>query len=214
LAELTTDNQELTTEFKLIPEDMLTFFTKIGWLACVIYATIPSFWLIIHPRAEYWRSQQDSPYRRLIPLWVGMWIAIGAITYPWRNLSLYRTAWAWIPATLLFAAGLWIYKRAGAGCSAAQLGGLPEIMPGHHEQRLVTAGLRARVRHPVYLGHLCEMLGWSLGTGLVVCYGLTAFALISGAIMIQLEDNELERRFGEKYREYKSTTPAILPRLF
>jgi protein-S-isoprenylcysteine O-methyltransferase Ste14 len=193
---------------------MLTFFTKIGWLACVIYATIPSFWLTIHPRAEYWRLQQRSPYRCLIPLWVGMWIALGAITYPWRNLSLYRTAWAWFPAALLFAAGLWIYKRSGAGFGAARLGGLPEIMPGRHEQRLVTAGLRARLRHPVYLGHLCEILGWSIGTGLAACYGLTAFALISGAIMIRLEDKELERRFGEEYRKYKSATPAILPRLF
>jgi len=193
---------------------MLKFSNTIGWLACVIYSTIPSFWLTIHPRAEYWRLQQRSPYRRLIPLWVGMWIALGAITYPWRSLSLYRTPWGWFPAALLFAAGLGIYNRAGAGFSAAQLGGFPEIMPGHHEQRLVTTGLRARLRHPVYLGHLCEMLAWSIGTGLVICYGLTLFALISGAIMIRLEDQELERRFGEEYRKYKSATPAIFPRLF
>jgi methanethiol S-methyltransferase len=77
----------------------------------------------------------------------------------------------------------------------------------------VTAGIRSRVRHPVYLGHLCEMLAWSIGTGLVDCYGLTAFAVVTGAVMIRLEDGELERRFGDKYRRYKSTTPAILPRV-
>jgi len=32
--------------------------------------------------------------------------------------------------------------------------------------------------------------------------------------MIRLEDQELERRFGEEYRKYKSATPAIFPRLF
>ncbi|HEX3351334.1 MAG TPA: isoprenylcysteine carboxylmethyltransferase family protein [Terriglobales bacterium] len=186
----------------------------IGWLACVIYATIPSFWLMIHSRTEYWRSRQRSPYRLLVPVWIAMWIALAAITMPWRNLLLYDTPWAWIPGTLLFAAGLWIYNRAGTGFSAAQLGGLPEVRAGHSEQRLVTTGLRTRVRHPVYLGHLCEMLAWSIGTGLAVCYGLTGLAMISGAIMIRLEDKELEQRFGDQYQRYKSSTPTIWPRLF
>lgn len=186
----------------------------IGWLACVIYATIPSFWLVIHPRAEYWRSRRRSPYRLLVPLWTGMWAALGVITAPWRNVVLYRTAWSWVPSAVLFSAGFWIYKRSGAGFSPAQLGGLPEVIPGHREQRLVTSGIRARVRHPVYLGHLCEMLAWSVGTGLAVCYGLTVFAVVTGGIMIRSEDRELEQRFGEEYRQYKRKAPSILPRLF
>ena len=40
---------------------MLALLHTIGWLACVVYATIPSFWLIIHPRAEYWRLRGRSP---------------------------------------------------------------------------------------------------------------------------------------------------------
>ena len=86
-------------------------------------------------------------------------------------------------------------------------------MSGHHEQRLATSGIRAHVRHPVYLGHLCEMLAWSVGTGLLVCYVLTVFAVISGAIMVRLEDRELEQRFGEDYRAYRQRVPAILPRI-
>jgi protein-S-isoprenylcysteine O-methyltransferase Ste14 len=63
----------------------------------------------------------------------------------------------------------------------------------------------------VYLGHLCEMLAWSLGTGLAVCWALTALAIATGAVMINLEDKELENRFGEEYRQYRSTVPAVLP---
>jgi len=122
--------------------------------------------------------------------------------------------WAWIPAAFLFAVGLWIYRRSATDFGAGQLGGLPEVMLGHREQRLVTSGIRAHVRHPVYLAHLCEMLAWSMGTGLAVCYGLTAFAVVSSVAMIQLEDKELEQRFGDQYRRYKNTTPAILPRVF
>jgi protein-S-isoprenylcysteine O-methyltransferase Ste14 len=185
----------------------------IGWISCVVYATIPSFWLVIHPRANYWRSRTRSPYRYLLPMWIGMWVVCGLATFPWRHVQVYRTAWGWIPAAIIFAAGLWIYKRSGAGFSARQLGGIPEILDGPQEQRLVISGIRSRVRHPIYLGHLCEMLAWSVGTGLAVCYGLTVFAVITGAGMIHLEDAELEKRFGEEYREYRKKVPALWPRM-
>jgi protein-S-isoprenylcysteine O-methyltransferase Ste14 len=47
-----------------------------------------------------------------------------------------------------------------------------------------------------------------------VVYALTAFALISGVLMIRMEDAELEQRFGEQYREYRSRVRSIVPRLF
>jgi methanethiol S-methyltransferase len=87
------------------------------------------------------------------------------------------------------------------------------VLPGHSQQRLITTGVRARVRHPVYLGHLCEMLAWSLATGLAVGWALTAFAMATGAVMIRLEDKELENRFGDEYRQYRSRVPAVLPRI-
>ena len=185
----------------------------IGWLACVLYSTIPAFWLMIHPFAERWRARRRSPYRVLVPLWMAMWVVTALITGRWRQVALYQTPWAWIPAVLLFAAGLYLYSRSGKNFSPKQLGGLPEVHGGHGEQRLVTDGIRARVRHPVYLAHLCEMLAWSLGTGLAVCWGLTAFAMVSGAIMIRMEDAELEQRFGEAYRAYRDSVPGVAPRV-
>jgi protein-S-isoprenylcysteine O-methyltransferase Ste14 len=142
-----------------------------------------------------------------------MWVGVGALTAPWRGATLYSTPWTWIPAALLFAAGVFLYSSSGAHFSWAQLGGLPEVHAGNQEQRLVTTGIRSRVRHPVYLGHLCEMLAWSAGTGLAVCWLLTAFAIATGAVMIRLEDAELEGRFGAQYTAYRDRVPAVLPRL-
>jgi protein-S-isoprenylcysteine O-methyltransferase Ste14 len=191
----------------------MQFLRTLGWLACVVYSTIPSFWLMVHPRAHRWRESERSPFRVLVPAWIVMWVGIGALTAPWRGIALYSTPWNWIPAALLFAVGIYVYSHAGAHFSLAQLGGLPEIRPGHHDAHLVTTGIRARVRHPVYLAHLCEMLAWSIGTGVLVCWLMTAFAIATGAVMIRMEDAELEKRFGEEYRHYRSTVPAVLPRV-
>lgn len=182
----------------------------VGWLACVVYSTIPLFWLMVHSRAERWRQSARSPYRTLLPLWIGMWIVAALATAHWRHAAMYSSAWMWIPAFLLIGTGLVLYKLAGAGFSLSQLAGLPEVRTGHTRQRLVTTGIRSRVRHPVYLGHLCEMLGWTLGTGLAVCWLLTVFAIVTGALMIRMEDAELERRFGDEYRRYRRVVPAIL----
>jgi protein-S-isoprenylcysteine O-methyltransferase Ste14 len=192
----------------------MRFLRTLGWLACVVYSTIPLFWLMVHPRAHRWRERQRSPFRVLVPAWIVMGIGVGALTGPWRNAVLYSTFLSWIPAALLFAAGIFLYSRSGAHFSWSQLGGLPEVHGGSQNQRLVTTGIRSRVRHPVYLAHLCEMLAWSVATGLAVCWLLTAFAIVTGAAMIRMEDAELERRFGEEYVAYRRCVPAVLPGLF
>jgi len=192
---------------------MLEVLLTVGWLVCLVYSTIPFFWLLIHTRADYWRSRKRSPYFILLPLWIAMWIVLGFLTAPWRHIALYTVPWTSIPAVLLFATGIWIYSQSVKQFSRAQLGGLPEVVFGHGEQRLVTVGIRSRVRHPVYLGHLCEMLAWSIGTGLAVLYALTAFGILIGTIMIRLEDAELEQRFGDEYLAYRRQVPAVLPRL-
>jgi protein-S-isoprenylcysteine O-methyltransferase Ste14 len=190
-------------------------FETIGWLACCIFGSIPSFWLIIHPRAERWRErkrQRRAVYNILVPVWIGMWFVLFAITFPWRGIQLYHEPYSWIAGVALIAAGILLYVKARHGFSPLQLSGHHELEPEHHQQKLVVTGIREHVRHPIYLGHLLEMLGWSVGTGLLVCWGLTAFALATGAIMIRLEERELVERFGESYRDYQQRVAAIVPK--
>ncbi|MFI5090330.1 MAG: methyltransferase family protein [Terriglobales bacterium] len=192
---------------------MLAFLRTAGWLFAIVLSTVPSFWLLVHPRAEYWRCRRGARFRILGPLWIAMWAAVGAITWPWRHVLLYDNALSWLAAAPFFAAGFYLYYRGRAKFSFVQLIGRPEVQGGGFEQRLVTTGIRARVRHPVYLGHLFELIGWSLGTGSVVIYVLTGFAILTGAVMMHMEDDELERRFGDPYRQYRKATPAVIPSL-
>jgi protein-S-isoprenylcysteine O-methyltransferase Ste14 len=191
---------------------MLAFLRAAGWLFAIVLSTVPSFWLLVHPRAEYWRSRRGARFRVLGPLWVAIWVAVGAITWRWRHVAFYQTPLSWLAAAPFFAAGFYLYYRALAAFTFAQLTGRSEVEGERFEQRLVTTGIHARVRHPVYLGHLCELMGLSIGTGLAVLPILSLFAVITGAVMIRLEDDELKRRFGEQYRRYRETTPAVIPR--
>jgi protein-S-isoprenylcysteine O-methyltransferase Ste14 len=109
-------------------------------------------------------------------------------------------------------AGLSIYRSAWQGFDRAKISGLAELELGQHDQRLVITGIRTQVRHPIYLGHLCEVMGWTLATGSLALCGLLVFAAITGTIMIRQEDAELEARFGDAYRQYRDSVPALLPK--
>ncbi len=169
-------------------------------------------WLVVHPFIDKWRKRGRRAYSLILPIWAVFIGTVFATLWPFRGNRFYVNVWTWIPAACLFGIGFSIYARAFKGFHHSQVSGLDELEPDQHRQELVTNGIRARVRHPIYLGHLCEVLGWCLGTGLVALYVLAGFALITGFFMIKIEDRELEERFGEAYRVYRSSVPAVIPR--
>ena len=177
------------------------------------YCTIPLFWLIMHPFVERWRRYGRRAYIFILPAWAVVIVVVFLILWPFRFAHFYVTLFAWVPAVVLFFVGFSSYRAALRSLHHTQISGLAEIEPGMHRQDLVTTGIRSRVRHPIYLGHLCEILGWCVGTGLIALYVLAVFAVTTGSLMIHLEDRELEERFGEEYRKYRARVPAILFRL-
>src|SRR4051812_50206523 len=63
--------------------EFMQLLHTVGWLACVVYSTVPLFWLMVHPRAHKWRGKQGLPFRLLGPAWVTMWVGIGGFTRAW-----------------------------------------------------------------------------------------------------------------------------------
>jgi len=181
-------------------------------LACSVYGTIPLFWLVVHPSADRWRKRGRRAYLFILPVWGGFIAVAFLILWPFRFAHFYVSWFAWPPAAMFFLLGFSIYSAALRSFHHTQVSGLAELEPDRHRQQLVTTGIRSRVRHPIYLGHLCEILAWCVGTGLIALYVLAVFAVITGAVMIRLEDRELEGRFGEAYREYRARVPAVIPR--
>lgn len=191
---------------------MRTVAQHLAWIVSMVYAAVPVFWFLVHPLVDFWRRHKGSPYKVLVPAQLAT-IALGLLlTWPWHRETLYDTPYMWLAALPFFVAAMSIFRRVKGHLSNQQLIGRNELAPERYEQRLVTTGPFARVRHPVYGAHFLMLLGWTVGSGLLVCYAMVGFSLAAGTIMITLEERELERRFGEPYREYKRRVPAFLPR--
>ncbi len=86
--------------------------------------------------------------------------------------------------------------------------------PNAPTRYLVTTGPYRLCRNPIELGAIFYYLG--IGTiigGIMV--GIICFSLgliIGSAYHKFIEENELEVRFGDEYRQYKKETPFLLPR--
>ena len=183
-----------------------------GLAVCSVYCTIPVFWLVFHRFIERWRKYGRKAYVAIIPAW-GVFIAAAfALGWPIRHLHLYDSKLPWVLGVLFILAGLSIYRSASPGFDRATVSGLAELEPNQHDQKLVVTGIRSQVRHPIYLGHLCEVFGWTVGTGSIALCALLVFGVITGALMLRKEDAELEQRFGDVYRQYRNQVPAMLPK--
>ena len=81
------------------------------------------------------------------------------------------------------------------------------------KKRLISEGPYALVRHPLYLGSILLMLGFTLLTGMwwnLIVAGLTALVSFGGAI--RGEERFLAGKFGEKWTSYAAQCGRLLPR--
>jgi protein-S-isoprenylcysteine O-methyltransferase Ste14 len=81
-------------------------------------------------------------------------------------------------------------------------------------QRLVTTGPYRWVRHPLYASGLLLLISIGLiaESVLILSWVAMGTALLLG-IVIPREEQELIRRFGAEYQQYRSRTGAVTPKL-
>lgn len=84
------------------------------------------------------------------------------------------------------------------------IGALVQLKGVENIKRLVTTGLFSKLRHPMYVGFILWICGWSIYQG-------AALSLIPGFLGIgsilywrRLEEHDLESRYGEDYRQYRA----------
>lgn len=86
-----------------------------------------------------------------------------------------------------------------------------EIYKSKAESKLITTGIYAYTRNPVYLGSILLFLGWFfifLFTFLLI---MTFLFMILFYFVAKWEEKELYERFGNEYLQYKQKVPFFIP---
>lgn len=83
------------------------------------------------------------------------------------------------------------------------------------DHQLIRTGPYSKVRHPIYLGMLLFLLALAVALGhwVQLLVAIPLF-LIGTTIRTRIEDGLLEQSFGDSFRDYRSSTPSLLPRIF
>jgi protein-S-isoprenylcysteine O-methyltransferase Ste14 len=144
---------------------------------------------------------------------VGAWLFRnrGWLPVPFLLIPLFvpgeQTRTGWLIGALLIVAGeiLRIIGVAAAGTVTRRR--------SRNVQRLVTYGVFAWMRNPLYVGNLLVWLGFVSGSG-VLWFLPVAVALfaIEYSLIVRYEEGVLESIFGDEYIGYKRRTPRWLPR--
>lgn len=80
-------------------------------------------------------------------------------------------------------------------------------------KQLATDGPYSLVRHPLYTGNLLILIGFTLASGRWWAPAVAAaFWFFYYPPAIAYEDRKLERIFGEDWRRWSVTVPAVIPR--
>lgn len=147
----------------------------------------------------------------LIPL---TYVIMNLARTHWKFLAFaeypFQAALAWV-GTAVFAFSLWLFR-----CTHKDLGRNWSVSLDIREtHKLVTQGVYAKVRHPMYsafwLWAIAQALllpNWVAGFSGIVGFGTLFFGRVFE------EERMMEKAFGAEYRDYMRRTWRILPGVF
>jgi len=137
----------------------------------------------------------------------GFYVVTGAPR--WANYP--PQAWAVVVGAIIYAGALWLFHR-----SHKDLGKNWSITLEIRDQhRVVSNGVYAHVRHPMYsafwlmgLGQAFLLPNWIAGLA-----GLVGFAVLF-FLRVDKEERMMLDTFGEEYRAYMGRTKRVIPRVY
>lgn len=118
-----------------------------------------------------------------------------------------QTVATWIVGAALVAAGEAVRL---AGVAAA---GTVTRRRSRDVQRLVTYGIFAWTRNPLYVGNFLAWLGVTIASGVLWFLPITiVLFVLEYYFIVRFEEGVLESTFGEEYLAYKRRTPRWIAR--
>jgi protein-S-isoprenylcysteine O-methyltransferase Ste14 len=89
---------------------------------------------------------------------------------------------------------------------AVSVGALVQLKGVENIDHLVTKGLFAVTRHPMYLGFVLWIVGWSLYNAASVSFFAGCLGIVNILFWRHLEEEKMSARYGEVYRQYQMKT--------
>ena len=148
---------------------------------------------------NYWNYRGYSVAAKK-PVLIGIYILMGLLWFAWFQMNFTDPVKASLPLWLrilglvLFVTGVSLFLFAHAG-----LGRLKQ------EGKLVTEGIYARIRNPMYLGFILWVVGFPVFMQSMFTLLSAVFWIAHFLIWKALEEKDLLRRFAG-YREYMAQT--------
>ena len=138
----------------------------------------------------------------LASFWVDRWLALPLFRFTWWGIGI-----SVLLLVLGFAIDAWIivtFRRAS---------GTP--MPFKPPPKLITTGIYAHVRNPMFIAGISigEGLGFLFGSLSLILIFIPLLTLLGLLYLKAVEERELELRFGKEYLEYKKKVPMLIPKI-
>jgi protein-S-isoprenylcysteine O-methyltransferase Ste14 len=120
--------------------------------------------------------------------------------------------WWWWPALVIgvsISVASFMVRRAAIRALGRFWSVHVEMREGHE---FVKDGPFAYARHPVYFSMILELLGTALVLNAWVTFGGVLLVFVPTLLArVRIEEKALVEKFGEAYRAYMASTPAIVP---
>lgn len=181
-----------------------------GWLACfVIRAPYQKRW-----KARRFRDNRLHGIETVLLALMFLATLVLPLLFvftPWLRMADYRLpTWMGLAGIPVFALGAWLFWRSHRDLG---INWSPSVQVSE-DQVLVTSGVYARIRHPMYTA----IWLWALAQALLLQNWLAGpSALLAFALMYGYRRNAEERmmldQFGDAYRDYATRVPRLFPRL-
>jgi methanethiol S-methyltransferase len=88
------------------------------------------------------------------------------------------------------------------------------LIHGAKGNKLVTEGVYAKVRHPQYGGIFLVTVGFMVQWPSLTTLIMWPILIVAYYRLSMREEKELEKQFGQQYREYRAKVPTFIPKLY
>jgi protein-S-isoprenylcysteine O-methyltransferase Ste14 len=171
------------------------------------------FWLLVHPFARRWRRL--GPAASLAVLYAALVAAMLGLVLARDRLVVGDLGPSALSAGLglvCFAASIALFRGVRRALPLRVQMGIPELTETTADDRLLTEGIYARIRHPRYVQLWLALLAWALFANYLAAYAVALAALPLLRLVVALEERELRQRFGSEYEAYRRRVPRFIPR--